>query len=120
MASRLSGFCFSLRGYSAGEFDQYADAMGRSSLHLNGASTLNGGHFSQYVSNAFYPPLYDAATVVSFLTLGTSLFAARLVSAVFSVFSLFAVFELAYSMYNGKNSVARSTTFGDYARLLLA
>ena len=81
-------------------------------VHLNGALTLNGGHFNQYVSNAFYPPLYDAATAVSFLTLGTSLFAARLVSALFSVLSLFAVFELAYNMYNGKTALLAAILLG--------
>ncbi len=51
--------------------------------HLNGALSLNAGHFSNYVSNAFYPPLFDVATAVSFQAFGASLSSARLVSAVF-------------------------------------
>ncbi len=73
-------------------------------VHLNGSLTLNAGLYTKYVSNAFYPPLYDIATAISFQAFGTSLFSARLVSAVFSVLSLGAVFELAYNMYNGKTA----------------
>ena len=61
---------------------------------------------------AFYPPLYDLATAVSFQVFGTSLFSARLVSAVFSVLSLGAVFELAYTMYNGKTALLTTILLG--------
>jgi asparagine N-glycosylation enzyme membrane subunit Stt3 len=81
-------------------------------VHLNSGITLNAGHFDNYVSNAFYPPLYDVATAVSFQAFGTSLFSARLVSAVFSVLSLGAVFELAYSMYNGKTALLTAVLLG--------
>jgi 4-amino-4-deoxy-L-arabinose transferase-like glycosyltransferase len=81
-------------------------------VHLNGALTLNAGLYSRYVTNAFYPPLYDAATAVSFQAFGTSLFSARLISALFSVFSLGAVFELAYSMYNGKTALLSAVLLG--------
>ena len=80
--------------------------------HLNGALTLNAGHFGNYVSNAFYPPLFDLATAVSFQAFGASLFSARLVSAVFSVLSLWAVFELTYSMYNGKTALLAAVLLG--------
>jgi len=80
--------------------------------HLNGALTLNAGHFGNYVSNAFYPPLFDVTTAVSFQAFGASLFSARLVSAVFSVLSLWAVFELAYSMYNGKTALLAAVLLG--------
>src|SRR5664279_1724993 len=53
-------------------------------VHLNGGLTLNAGLYSKYISNAFYPPLYDSITAISFQALGPSLFSARLVSAVFS------------------------------------
>ena len=89
-------------------------------VHLNGALTLNAGHYSNYVSNAFYPPLYDLATAVSFQVFGTSLFSARLVSAVFSILSLGTVFELAYRMYNGKTALLASHFIGNYAWVFLA
>jgi 4-amino-4-deoxy-L-arabinose transferase-like glycosyltransferase len=81
-------------------------------VHLNGGLTLNAGLYSKYVSNAFYPPLYDSITAISFQALGPSLFSARLVSAVFSVFSLGAVFELAHSMYNGKTALLATVLLG--------
>ena len=71
-------------------------------IHLNGALNLISGHFNVYVSNAFYPPLLDSATALSFNLVGVSLFSARLVSALFSLLSLWVVFELAYAMYGGK------------------
>ena len=81
-------------------------------VHLNSGITLNAGHFGNYVSNAFYPPLYDVATALSFQAFGTSLFSARLVSAVFSVLSLGVIFELAYSMYNGKTALLTAVLLG--------
>ncbi len=66
--------------------------------HLNGALYINNGLYSKFISNSFYPPLYDAITAVSFQTIGTSLFSARLVSAMFSVLSLWAAFELTYTL----------------------
>ena len=81
-------------------------------VHLNSGLTLNAGLYSKFVSNAFYPPLYDAATAVSFQAFGPSLFSARLVSAVFSVFSLWAVFEFAYSMYGGKTALLAAVLLG--------
>ena len=70
--------------------------------HLNGALYLNSGLYGKFVSNAFYPPLFDIVTSASFSMFGVSLFAARLVPAFFSILSLWAVFELAYSMYGEK------------------
>ncbi len=70
--------------------------------HLNGALYLNSGLYDKFVSNAFYPPLFDVAASAFFNLFGISLFAARLVPALFSVLTLWAVFELAYSMYGGK------------------
>ena len=81
-------------------------------VHLNGALTLSAGHYGNYVSNAFYPPLYDAATAIFFQAFGTSLFSARLVSAVFSILSLGTVFELVYRMYNGKTALLASILLG--------
>jgi 4-amino-4-deoxy-L-arabinose transferase-like glycosyltransferase len=70
--------------------------------HLNGGSFLYWGNYDKFVLNAFYPPLFDVTTFVSFTVLGVNLFAARLVAVVFSILSLWAVFELAYRMYGGK------------------
>ena len=81
-------------------------------VHLNGALALNTGQYSNYVSTAFYPPLYDLATAFSFQIFGISLFSARLVSAVFSILSLGTVFELAYSMYNGKTALLATILLG--------
>ncbi len=81
-------------------------------VHLNNALTLNSGLYSNYVSNAFYPPLYDVATAISFQAFGPSLFSARLVSAVFSILSLGIVFELAYRMYNGKTALLAAVLLG--------
>jgi 4-amino-4-deoxy-L-arabinose transferase-like glycosyltransferase len=81
-------------------------------VHLNGALTLNTGHFGYYVSNAFYPPLYDLATAVSFQTFGSCLFSARLVSVLFSILALSAVFELANSMYKGKTALLAALLLG--------
>ncbi len=50
--------------------------------------------------------------LLSFQAFGTSLFSARLVSAVFSALSLWAVFELAYSMYNGKTALLAAVLLG--------
>ena len=49
--------------------------------HLNGALYLNSGLYNKFISNSFYPPLYDAITAISFQILGTSMFSARLISA---------------------------------------
>ena len=70
--------------------------------HLTGALELQNGLYSNFVRDSFYPPLYSFFTMISFDLFGASLFAARLVSAVFSILSLWVVFELAYRMYGGK------------------
>ena len=89
-------------------------------IHLNGALYLNSGLFSKFISNAFYPPLFDTATALSFKAFGISLFSARLVSAVFSILSLWAVFELAYSMYDGKTALLSAVLLGIMPGYLLA
>jgi 4-amino-4-deoxy-L-arabinose transferase-like glycosyltransferase len=81
-------------------------------VHLNGALYLNGGLYDKFVSNAFYPPLYDSLTSVFFQAFGPSLFSARLVSALFSALGLWAVFELSYSMYNGKTALLSTIILG--------
>ncbi|MCL4430535.1 MAG: glycosyltransferase family 39 protein [Chloroflexi bacterium] len=70
--------------------------------HLNRALELKNGLYNSFVRDSFYPPLYSILTTVSFDLFGTSLFSARLVSAVFSILTLWVVFELAYTMYGGK------------------
>lgn len=74
-------------------------------IHLNAGSYLYFGNYSDFVGNAFYPPLFDGVIFLSFKTLGVSLFAARAVPMLFSVLSLWLVFELAYSMYGGKTAL---------------
>jgi 4-amino-4-deoxy-L-arabinose transferase-like glycosyltransferase len=73
---------------------------------------LNSGLYEKFVNNAFYPPLFDTATALSFKVLGISLFSARIVSALFSILSLWAAFELAYSMYGGKTALLSSVLLG--------
>jgi len=80
--------------------------------HLNGALYLNNGLYNKFISNSFYPPLYDAITAISFQILGTSLFSARLISAMFSVLSLWAAFELAFALYNGKTALLSAVLLG--------
>ncbi len=87
--------------------------------HLNGALYLNSGLYSKFISNSFYPPLYDAITAISFQTLGTSLASARLVSAVFSVLSLWVAFELAYTLVQRKNCITFGCFAGSHAGLFL-
>jgi 4-amino-4-deoxy-L-arabinose transferase-like glycosyltransferase len=81
-------------------------------VHLNGALNLNSGLFERFVSNAFYPPLFDGAVAISFDLFGVSVFSARLVSVVFSVLSLWVVFEFAYSMFDGKTALLSSVLLG--------
>jgi len=81
-------------------------------IHLNGGSFLYWGNYEKFVLNAFYPPLMDALTFVSFNLFGISLFAARLVPVVFSVLSLWAIFELAYHMYDGKTALLSAILLG--------
>jgi predicted membrane-bound mannosyltransferase len=81
-------------------------------VHLNGGSFLSWGLYDKFVNNAFYPPLFDCLTFVSFELLGVSLFAARLVPVFFSILSLWAVFELAYHMYGGKTALLSTVLLG--------
>jgi 4-amino-4-deoxy-L-arabinose transferase-like glycosyltransferase len=74
-------------------------------VHLNGALYLNGGYFDRFLSRAFYPPLFDAATALSFNVFGISLFSARLVTVVFSILSLWVVFEIAYCLFDAKTAL---------------
>jgi 4-amino-4-deoxy-L-arabinose transferase-like glycosyltransferase len=80
--------------------------------HLNGALYLQTGQYTAYVNQAFYPPLFDCLTALSFHAFQISLLSARLVSALFSLLSLWAVFELAYSMYNGKTAFLATVLLG--------
>jgi 4-amino-4-deoxy-L-arabinose transferase-like glycosyltransferase len=80
--------------------------------HLNSALYLHSGQYTAFVNNAFYPPLFDGASALSFSAFGISLFSARLVSTLFSVLSLWAVFELAYSLYNGKVALLSAVLLG--------
>ena len=70
--------------------------------HLSSGSLLYMGRYDEFLNNAFYPPLFDTLTFVSFKTFGISLFTARLPSVFFACLSLWAVFELARYMYGNK------------------
>ncbi|MCW3996241.1 MAG: glycosyltransferase family 39 protein [Candidatus Bathyarchaeota archaeon] len=70
--------------------------------HLNGGSFLLWGEYQLFTRSAFYPPLLDCITFLSFKVFGVSLLAARLVPLAFSILSLWAVFELANTLYDGK------------------
>jgi 4-amino-4-deoxy-L-arabinose transferase-like glycosyltransferase len=80
--------------------------------HLNGALYLNSGLFSKFISNAFYPPLFDTLTALFFKAFGISLLSARLVPVLFSILSLWTVFELAHSMYGGKTALLSAVLLG--------
>ena len=81
-------------------------------IHLNGGSFLYWGLYGKFVQNAFYPPLFDTVTFLSFKAFGVSLFAARMVPVLFSVLSLWAVFELAHKMYGGKEALLSAVLLG--------
>jgi 4-amino-4-deoxy-L-arabinose transferase-like glycosyltransferase len=80
--------------------------------HLNSGSLLYMGRYSEFLHNAFYPPLFDIITFFSFKTFGISLFTARLPAVFFAVLSLWAVFELANYMYNGKIALLSAVMLG--------
>jgi len=80
--------------------------------HLNGGALIYWGHYDDVVSRAFYPPLFDVFTAMSFKVFGISLFAARLFPVIFSVLSLWAVFELANRMYGGKAGLLSAVMLG--------
>jgi len=79
-------------------------------VHLNDGLFLLRGNYSEM--NSFYPPLFDAVTMVFFKVLGVSVLSGRLVSVTFSLLSLWVVFELAYSMYGGKTALVSSVLLG--------
>jgi 4-amino-4-deoxy-L-arabinose transferase-like glycosyltransferase len=80
--------------------------------HINGGALVYWGHYGNFVSRAFYPPLLDIFTFVSFKVFGISLFAARLFPVFFSGLSLWAVFELANRMYGGKAGLLSAVILG--------
>lgn len=80
--------------------------------HLNSGSMLYMGKYSDFVHNAFYPPLFDVITCAFFKIFGISLFTARLPAVLFAVLSLWAVFEIAYYMYNGKIALLSAIMLG--------
>ncbi|HSQ49225.1 MAG TPA: glycosyltransferase family 39 protein [Candidatus Deferrimicrobiaceae bacterium] len=81
-------------------------------IHLNSALTLQSGNFVAYLDTAFYPPLFDSATALSFSILGVGLFSARLVSVLFSVLSLWVVFEFTSEMYGKKAGLLSTVLLG--------
>ena len=76
--------------------------------HLVGGLHLSRGQFDNYLHFSYYPPLFDATTALSYLIMGPSLFAARLVSLIFGVLSVWAVFEYAYRLYGPKQATISS------------
>ncbi len=81
-------------------------------IHLNSGNFLYWGLYTKYLNNAFYPPLFDTVTFLSFKAFGISVLSARLVPAVFSILSLWAVFELANQMYGEKVALLSAVLFG--------
>ncbi len=81
--------------------------------HLNGGSFLLRGEFQTYLGlNSFYPPMFDAITMIFFKVLGVSVFTGRFVAVVFSLLTLWVVFEFAYKMYNAKTALISSILLG--------
>ncbi|MDR0461425.1 MAG: glycosyltransferase family 39 protein [Nitrososphaerota archaeon] len=80
--------------------------------HLNSGSMLYMGRYSDFINNAFYPPLFDVITWAFFKILGISLFVARLPAVLFAALALWAVFEIAYYMYNGKTALLSAVMLG--------
>jgi hypothetical protein len=74
--------------------------------------TLLSGNSVAYLDTAFYPPLFDSATAVSYSIFGVSLFSARLVSVLFSVLTLWVVFEFTSEMYGKKVGLLSSVLLG--------
>lgn len=81
-------------------------------VHLNSALTLLTGNFVAYLDTAFYPPLFDSATALSFSIFGVGLFSARLVSVFFSVLSLWVVFEFTSEMFGEKAGLLSTILLG--------
>ncbi len=82
-------------------------------VHLNGGLYLQNGLYTSFLNNnAFYPPLFDGFTAISFSVFGASLLSARLVTVLFSVLSLLVIFELAKSMYGEKTALLSAVLLG--------
>ena len=80
--------------------------------HLTSGSLLYFGQYQTFLSNAFYPPLYDVLVFSLYKVLGIGLFAARLPAACFSVLALWAVFELARYLYDCKVALLSAVILG--------
>jgi 4-amino-4-deoxy-L-arabinose transferase-like glycosyltransferase len=80
--------------------------------HLNSGSLLYMGRYSDFVHNAFYPPLFDVITFAFFKIFSISLFTARLPAVLFAALSLWAVFEVANYMYKGKTALLSAVMLG--------
>ncbi|MCW8802385.1 MAG: glycosyltransferase family 39 protein [Candidatus Bathyarchaeota archaeon] len=77
--------------------------------HLYSGLILSRGQLQLYVQvEAFYPPLFNLITSTFFRALGADIFAARLVSVVFSVLSIWAVFEFGYKLYGPRTGLLSS------------
>ncbi|MCW4021694.1 MAG: glycosyltransferase family 39 protein [Candidatus Bathyarchaeota archaeon] len=77
--------------------------------HLYSGLILTQGKLQLYIqSEAFYPPLLNLITSIFFRVLGANIFAARLVSVVFSVLSVWAVFEFGYKLYGPRAGLLSS------------
>jgi 4-amino-4-deoxy-L-arabinose transferase-like glycosyltransferase len=77
--------------------------------HLYGSLLLSRGQLQEYIqTEAYYPPLFDAVTGLSFKILGPSSLSARLVAVMFSVLSVWAVFEFAHRLHGPKTALLAS------------
>jgi 4-amino-4-deoxy-L-arabinose transferase-like glycosyltransferase len=87
----------------------YAPIQWDETPHLLGGLMLSRGHLTQYLQDyAFYPPLFDIVTIVSYGILGASVFSARLISVTFGVLSVAALFEYTYRTYGPKKALLSS------------
>ena len=80
--------------------------------HFTGGLLLSRGQFGLWVtSNSLYPPIYDIFVAIYYLTIGPSVFAARLVATTFSVLSLFVIFEIANKLYDKRTALISALLF---------
>ena len=79
--------------------------------HLEGALLIHQGRFGEYFAFSRYPPLLDFAIAGSFEMFGVNVFAARLVSIVFSLLAISMVFALALKMFGVKVAFVSTAIF---------
>ncbi len=80
--------------------------------HFTGGLLLSRGQLGLWVSsNSLYPPIYDIFVAIYYITIGPSIFAARLVAVTFSVLSLFVIFVIARKLYDKRTALISAFLF---------